>query len=365
MAKQLVIYLFIVVWLSSCDNKTQSGDPNTTGTSSNNNANDRLAKIVKPRHNGRHISGEKVDFLIRLSEEKTNAQMRLSLNDSLVEERKVTGQKVQVSWSTEAWKLGRNRLQYELIINGKKERRYVEIVLLADAAPQQGTFRRLADYPHDEKAYTQGLVWHNGFLYEGTGQYGSSSIRKVALQTGEVLKRAPLTRNYFGEGITLFNNQIIQLTWRAKKGFVYDVDNFEVIKRFDYPTEGWGITHNGKELIMSDGTHKLYFIDPVTFQRVKLLEVYHDKGPVNNLNELEYIEGKIWANIYQTNQIAIIDPQTGKVEHMVNFRGLMLEEEVNLSQDVFNGIAYDKKEKRIFVTGKNWSKLYEVSVELP
>lgn len=214
-------------------------------------------------------------------------------------------------------------------------------------------------YPHDAQAFTQGLQWHNGFLYEGTGLEGHSTIRKVELKTGKVLKSKRLAEQYFGEGITIWKDKIYQLTWRSGVCFVYNLETFDKIREHKYATEGWGLTHDGKLLIMSDGSSTLYFRDPETFQEMKRLEVKAQGTPVSQLNELEYIKGEIYANIWQTDMIARIDAKTGKVVGWIDCSGLLSEQE-RWNAEVLNGIAYDEKNDRLFITGKLWPKLFEI-----
>jgi len=222
------------------------------------------------------------------------------------------------------------------------------------------TYRIINAYPHDTQAFTQGLIYHNEHLYEGTGLWGRSSLRKVDLKTGKILQIKPLPKQYFGEGITLWQNQIIQLTWRSKIGFVYDAQTFEKLKSFTYHTEGWGITHDGQKLIMSDGTDKLHFLNPETFKKIGQIQVHDKNKPVFNLNELEYIQGEIFANIWQSDYIARISPTTGQVLGWIDLSGLLEIEPSKRHQDVLNGIAYDGE--RLFVTGKLWPKLFEIQI---
>ena len=217
-------------------------------------------------------------------------------------------------------------------------------------------------YPHDQNAFTQGLVFENGFLYEGTGLNGSSTLRRVELETGKVLQMHDLPSRFFGEGVTIYGNKIIQLTWRSHVGFVYDKDTFELQQKFTYSTEGWGITHDEKHLIMSDGTSTLHFLDPITFKEVDRIEVCKDGIPIDKLNELEYIQGKIYANVYREDNIVIIDPQTGNADGWIELKGLLSLDDYNRPVDVLNGIAYDAKNDRLFVTGKLWPKLFEIDL---
>jgi len=217
-------------------------------------------------------------------------------------------------------------------------------------------------YPHDRHAFTEGLAFEDGFLYEGTGRYGNSSLRKVQLEAGDVLQIRELSPEFFGEGITICGDEIVQLTYRSHVGFVYDRSTFELLREFHYSTEGWGITYDGERLIMSDGTSTLHFLDPQTFEETGQLEVSDNNGPVTNLNELEYVQGEIYANVWKTDGIAIIAPATGRVVGWVDLEGLLGLDDLSQPVDVLNGIAYDAESDRLFVTGKLWPKLFEIEL---
>ncbi len=232
-------------------------------------------------------------------------------------------------------------------------------------APPVYRYRVIETYPHDPRAFTQGLVYEGGELFEGTGIRGRSSLRRVELETGQVRQQHALPAQYFGEGITLFGDQIIQLTWQSHIGFVYDKVSFRLLKQFTYPTEGWGITHDGRRLIMSDGTANLYFLDPETLAETDRVEVYDDQGPVIRLNELEYIQGEVFANVWQTNRIARIDPLTGRVRAWIDLTGLLSVTDRQQRVDVLNGIAYDAENDRLFVTGKWWPNVFEIQIVAP
>ena len=224
------------------------------------------------------------------------------------------------------------------------------------------TYRIVNTYPHDRSAFTQGLVFNGGALYEATGLYGHSTLRKTRLETGDVLQISQLPAQFFGEGITIWRDRIIQLTWRSGIGLVYDKNSFELLEQFTYSTEGWGITHNGNHLVMSDGTSTLYFLHPDSFEEIGRIEVFDDYGPVTRLNELEYVRGEIYANVWQTNRIARISPKTGKVMGWIEMDGLLNQEELREPVDVLNGIAYDAEKDRLFVTGKLWPKVFEIKL---
>ncbi|MFN2227209.1 MAG: glutaminyl-peptide cyclotransferase [Anaerolineae bacterium] len=224
------------------------------------------------------------------------------------------------------------------------------------------SYRVINEYPHDPGAFTQGLVYHEGILYEGTGLWGSSSLRRVALETGEVLQIHDLAAEYFGEGIALVGDRIWQITWREQTAFLYDRETFEQLNTFRYPTEGWGLTYDGTQLIMSDGSANLYFRDPETFELLGQVQVHDDQGPVVRLNELEYIDGQVYANVWQTDRIAIINPASGQVSAWIDLTGLLNPEDYVEPVDVLNGIAYDAANERLFVTGKLWPKLFEIEL---
>ena len=228
--------------------------------------------------------------------------------------------------------------------------------------PAAYTYKIVNTYPHDRQAFTQGLVFEKGLLYEGTGLNGSSTLRKVELETGSVLKLYKLPAEFFGEGITIYKNRIIQLTYKSKVGFVYNKDSFKLLQKFDYPTEGWGITYDGKHLITSDGTSTLYLLDPETFREAGRINVHDKNGPVRGLNELEYIKGQIFANVWPTDRIVRIDPETGRVVGRIHLQGLSKLLGESRKVDVLNGIAYDPVGDRLFVTGKLWPKLFEIKL---
>jgi len=223
------------------------------------------------------------------------------------------------------------------------------------------TYKIVNKFPHDARAFTQGLTFSNGFLYEGTGLNGQSSLRKIHLSTGNILLKHRLPFKYFGEGIAVFGDKIVQLTWKSNIAFIYNKNNFQNEDSFTYNREGWGVTFDGEALIMSDGTSYLYFIDTNSFNEIKRLQVKLDNAPVNNINELEYINGKIFANIWMKDYIAVICPGTGTITNIIDLQGLYKEQK-NSGEDVLNGIAYDIVNDRLFVTGKLWPFIYEIEI---
>lgn len=240
-------------------------------------------------------------------------------------------------------------------------------VLAAQAAhhtarPPEYTFKLMQVFPHDPAAFTQGLAYHDGFLYEGTGLKGQSSLRKVRLETGEIVQRVDLAPEFFGEGIALLKNEIVQLTWQSQTGFVYNLSDFHLLRSFTYSGEGWGLTTNGREFFMSDGTAEIRVLDPDTLAEKRRFKVHDGKTPIDQLNELEFVEGEIFANIWQTDRIARISPQSGKVVGWIDLKGLLSPVYHVESGAVLNGIAYDATRKRLFVTGKLWPSVYQIEL---
>jgi len=243
------------------------------------------------------------------------------------------------------------------------------VVLLLWRMPSPGAnasadYEVVGIYPHDFRAFTQGLVYDDGRFYESTGRLGASSVRRVHVGTGVVLQKKDLEDEHFGEGLALVGDHLIQLTWTSQIGFVHDRATLEPVGEFSYPGEGWGLAYDGAELVMSDGTAELRFLDPATFAETRRVTVVDTNGPVTLLNELEYVEGEVWANIWQTDRIARISPETGDVIGYINLEGLLDHWAWSrfwpLHTDVLNGIAYDDETDRVFVTGKLWPVLFEI-----
>ena len=238
---------------------------------------------------------------------------------------------------------------------------------IPEKPPAKIPYKITRTYPHPPGSFTQGFVFENGFLYEGTGQYGSSSLRKIILKTGEIIKEARLPRDIFGEGITIYKDRIIQLTWFSQIGFVYDKKSFRHLDTFRYPIsiEGWGITTDGKHLIVSDGSDKLYFLDPESFKLRNRLNIQDHLGPVLKINELEYVDGVIYANVWQSPKIIKIDMDSGKVIGIIDLSNIVPKQFRGHIDYVLNGIAYDSEKKRFFVTGKMWPLVFELELLMP
>ena len=230
------------------------------------------------------------------------------------------------------------------------------------AEPKTYTYRIAATYPHSTGAYTQGLQYVDGTMWEGTGQHGESVVRKTDLATGKTEVMARLPRSEFGEGITLLGGKLYQLTWQNNKALVYDLNTFDKTGEFDYGGEGWGLATDGEVLYMSDGTEKIRVLDPATFRPLRTIEVYTDRNKVMYVNEMEWVRGELWANVYTSDNVIRIDPQSGAVLGVIDLGGLLSPADIDATTDVLNGIAFDPATGRIFVTGKNWNKLFEIEV---
>ncbi|SEN62675.1 Glutamine cyclotransferase [bacterium A37T11] len=306
--------------------------------------------------------------------DKVAVQMNFPVSDSaidsvvyLLDDRVIAAKKdsTPVSIATDSLKLGSRSITTRLYQGGKQLEAFSNVVLISPKAPEQLSFSVIKTYPHDTSAYTQGLEYHDGILYESTGEWGESSLRKVTLETGKVLKKIEFPKEIFGEGLAVVpSNKIVMLTWRNGNGYVFDKNSFKKLSEFQFQAskEGWGLCYDGTRLIKSDGSNRLYFLNKETCAEEGYLEVYDDKGPVDQLNELEYIDGLIYANVYQKDIIVVIDPNTGEVLRELNLIGLLPQKDHFDNTDVLNGIAYDAVGKRLFVTGKKWDSLFEIKI---
>jgi len=246
------------------------------------------------------------------------------------------------------------------LADGSKAEGRAHVRILSDIQPEQLTYKVIKQIPHNSTFYTQGLEFDGDYLYEGTGIEGRSALYKIDFRKQKLVNSTSLSSNYFGEGVTILGEKVYQLTWQSFIGFVYNKNTLNKIADFDYSTEGWGLANNGSQLIMSDGSEKIYFIDTVSLQEVRRIEVYDNNGPITMLNELEYADGMIYANIYCSDYIVAIDPETGKVLKFIDMRGLLDNVKLQQHVDVLNGIAYHKQTEQWYVTGKLWPKIFQV-----
>jgi glutaminyl-peptide cyclotransferase len=364
--KHLIVFsvMLLLTWTISCSGRTgnlkeaviQPLPVLTEGSPS------KLIKIVSPEENTGFKLNQPVKVTLALEDKKIIPDsVTVYFNGNFV-----------TTLKTDPWEYsippvftvstGRKSLKVTAYKGGKSQNTITRfMVIYSDIVPKKYGYKVINTYPHDRDAFTQGLLYDNGVLYEGTGENGSS-LREVTLETGKVVRQLNLDESLFGEGIALFHEHIYQVTWKSKVGFVYNKSDFKTINKIYYPTEGWGLTTMDDKIVMSDGTNVLYFYEPDMFTVISKIEVYDNEKKRDSLNELEYINGEIWANIWINDHIARIDPSTGKVLGYIDLKGILPATERNSETDVLNGIAYDKKGNRIFVTGKRWPKLFEIKV---
>ena len=262
------------------------------------------------------------------------------------------------------YKLGKQAISVTVFYQGQQKILNNTIYFLAANPPVVYTYKIINEFPHDKSAFTQGFEYHKGFFYESTGQRGTSTLRKVEIETGKIIEKIDIDKKYFAEGMTIFNDKIYQLTWQGNIGFVYNLETFELEKTFNYKQskEGWGLTHNNEKLIKTDGTERMWFLNTETLKEESYIETYTNKRKAEKLNELEYINGKIYANIWQQNSILMVNPNNGAIEGIANLSGLQEEAKQSGEENVLNGIAYDEENDRLFVTGKKWSKVFEIEL---
>jgi glutaminyl-peptide cyclotransferase len=360
----LFTLLFLSVLVFACSGKSGriSASSGKTPASSESGAPERLVRMVSPAENSGFKLGDPVKIVLEAESKQQPDSIVLYFDGRHIATIKSAPWEYQVPSSYNT-KTGRKSVKATAFREGKSRNIITRfIVVYADAAPVRYGYKVIHSYPHDRDAFTQGLFYHNGVLYEGTGQQSGSSLREVELATGKILRILNLRADLFGEGITLYKDLIYQVTWQSKVGFVYERESFKQINKIFYQSEGWGLTTINDQIVMSDGTNVIYFYEPESFTVVSRIEVYDNEQFVDSLNELEYINGEIWANIWMTDRIARIDPVSGKVNGYIDLRGILNDPGTDTKVNVLNGIAYDSDGKRIFVTGKNWPKLFEISV---
>jgi glutamine cyclotransferase len=272
--------------------------------------------------------------------------------------------KITASVNLSAMPLGEKLIKAKVFYDDTFEVALKKVIVVNSEAPKLYTYEIVNTYDHDITSYTQGLEFYNGELYESTGQYGESKLRKLDYKNGTVLKNINLSTAYFGEGLSVLNDKIYQLTWKEGRGLVYDVNSLEQVETFNYgqSKEGWGLCNDGQKFYKSDGSEYLWFLNPTTLAEEGSLQAYTNKGKLTNLNELEWVDGKIYANRYQKNGVAIINPENGAIEAVIDFKALKAKVTKHQGLDVLNGMAYNPKTKTLFVTGKRWDKLFEVKI---
>lgn len=322
---------------------------------------------------GTNSGNKKSDFSILTNAEKGNIAINETLKVSLENKKKhsvdsvsytLNGRKIQETVSMSDSKLGKQTIEATVYFNNEKQTLTTNITVLNSQLPKVYTYNIINEYPHDITSYTQGIEFLNDTLYESTGQYRESKLRKVNYKTGAILKNIDLANEYFGEGLTILNNKVYQLTWKENTGFVYNVNTFEKLSSFKYGNskEGWGLCNNDNAIYKSDGTEKIWLLNPETLVEEDFIQVYTNKGKIVGINEMEWINGTIYANRYQKDGVAMINPQNGAVFGVIDFSPLKKLVNQHEGLDVLNGIAYNPITKTIFVTGKRWDKLFEVEI---
>jgi glutamine cyclotransferase len=356
-------FYFALILLSlhvACSNqKNQQTDQKKEDTPKNVVQRVSVISIESPKAGDMFTIGDVVDVTIKLEKEEVN------IDSLLVEHGDVKvmlqANDVTYNWETSNLNTGSNQIKVFAYSKGHKiDSYYLKLRFKSDITPDLYEAKIVKTYPHNRDDYTQGLFYDNGILYEGTGQRGQSVLKKVDFETGKLIAELSLPANYFGEGITAYKDKIIQLTWTSNTGFVYDKESFKLLTTLKYNTQGWGITSDNKKLIMSDGTQTIHFLDPEYFNQIGKIEVYDQDGPVKNINELEYINGLVYANIWQSEQIIAFDLNTGKVVKRIDCRKIVPAEFKAEYDNVLNGIAHDHENDRYFITGKRWPNLFEV-----
>jgi glutamine cyclotransferase len=362
-----ILVFMLLAWTISCSGRAGNRDEGKAAAAAQPPKGEEaaltLVKLVTPAENTECVLNKTIEVEIELVfKNRIPDSVAVYFDSKAVKTLKAEPWKCNVPGNMVTG-TGRKALKVIAYKDGKLQKPLTRfLVVYSDVVPQVNKYKVVNSYPHDKRAFTQGLFFDSGSLYESTGQETESSLRQVEITTGRVLRQLNIDASLFGEGITLCNGRIFQVTWRSKVGFVYEKETFKQVNKIYYPTEGWGLTTIGDRIVMSDGTNILYFYEPEMFTSVSRIEVFDNEKKIDSLNELEYINGEIWANIWMEDRIARIDPVSGKVKAYIDLTGIFPQNERNPEAEVLNGIAYDPASKRIFVTGKRWAKLYEIRV---
>ena len=367
--KRLAVYIsglsLVLAAVISCSGSAgkraiKAGEDTSTVTDTDQRPAKRLIEVLSPADNASFPCTDRIIFSVApAAGQAVVDSVQVWMGSRLVETLLTLPATAELEMNGDPGRISVRAVAYSQAVKPQTVALFVNLV--SDITPIIYRYRVVKSYPHDSRAYTQGLVYDNGFFYEGTGQQGESSLRKVEPGTGKVISQVNLDGSLFGEGVALLGDRIYQLTWTSKVGFVYEKETLRQVNRIYYQTQGWGLTTAGDSLVMSDGTNVIWFLD-ADFNVLSSVDVWDNKGIVENLNELEMIDGELWANIWQTDRIARIDPRTGKVLGYVELNNLLPREEREPGTDVLNGIAWDAAGRRLFVTGKYWPRLYEITV---
>jgi len=341
--KKIILVVLALVSLTSCEKEILTK---------------RSYKVISPKPNQKFAQGDKVSFQL----ENKKSVVADSIVYYIDNDRIAKMDKETYDFTLSNKKVGMHNLKAKIYQDDKMIAFAVAVIELPKQAPKVYNYKIIKEYPHDRYAYTQGLEFHDGILYESTGQRGQSSLRKVNLADGKVIQRIDLDSKYFGEGLTVLNDKIYQLTWQSGIGFVYNKETLKKEKefRYKYSTEGWGLCNDGTNIYKTDGTNAIWTLDPNTLAEKSMISVATNQNIIPRLNELEWVDGKIYANIYQKDALVVVDPKTGIVEKVMNLTGLKSKVLQHNQLDVLNGIAYNPENKHFYITGKNWNKLFEI-----
>lgn len=357
--------VLVMTWAISCSGKTGKVAPAAPEEDQRKarESTQKLIRMTSPSENDDFKAGEQIKVILETADKNIipdsvtvtfNGRKVVTIKSAPWQcsiERSLTGSTGRKSVKATAYSQGKQATVISRFV-----------IIMSDTPPKIYKYKVVNTFPHDKDAFTQGLFYYEGMLYEGTGQTGQSTLREVEPQTGRIKRQLNLSSSLFGEGITLYKDRIYQVTWEDKVGFVYDRATFNQLNKIYYQTQGWGLTTMNDRIVLSDGSNILYIYEPEMFTVVSQLEVYDNEKKVDQLNELEYINGEIWANIWMTDRIARIDPVSGKVLGYIDLKGILKDPDTDTNVNVLNGIAWDKDGNRIFVTGKNWPKLFEIRI---
>jgi len=357
--------IILISWTLSCSGRSGKTSENETRPQaiSEKEASEKLIKILSPEENAGSKLNQPVNISLALEDSKSVPDsVTIHFNGQYITSLKSGPWEYSIP-SRFTVSTGRKSLKITAFRRGKAQNTVTRfMIIFSDIVPKKNGYKVIRTYPHDKWAFTQGLIYDDGVLFEGTGQETGSTLREVEPETGKVLRQHNLDASLFGEGITLYNDRIYQVTWQNKVGFVYDKTDFKLINKIYYSSEGWGLATVNDKIVMSDGSNVLHFFEPEMFTVVSKLEVYDNEKKVDKLNELEFINGEIWANVWMTDLIARIDPVSGKVLAYIDLKGLLPESDRTADTDVLNGIAWDSSSNRIFITGKLWPKVFEIRI---
>ena len=360
--KKYLLFIIITISIVSCKNTVDTKNIDKVPAPIIKSNKIELIEIDRPVRNQMHTIGDPIQIILnQINTDRLIDSVKIFFDNSVIQNYNSFNQNSSINPIVN--KVGYHELKIVAYSEKESDSKRVKLRFKSNIEPENLSCKIINTYKHDSKAYTQGLQFADGILYEGTGQYGQSSLRKVELKSGEVKQYMNIKQQYFGEGITIMNDKIIQVTWNSRTGIIYEKESFKQLATFTYNTEGWGITYNGEQLIMSVGTNKLHFIDTDVFSEIETMEVYNNKGPITYLNELEFVDGFIYANVWQKDYIIVIDPANGKVLKKIDCSNLVPEKYKNHNDFVLNGIAYNKKNGHFYLTGKYWDVLYEVVFE--